>query len=276
VTPVVIRDARDAEHEAVAALFLELETREPPPGRERYLSELLEGTLVAELDGRVAGYLYAQVLADAGYVRHVATAPWARRRGVARELFRSVKRRFRAAACATVRLNVKPDNHAAVALYRGEGLAPAYRSRVMRFALTAIPGAPREGVVGGLLDPRRDAEAEGIFELPRGQLGAARALGRRIVGLLRPEPGGALPTIAGVACFDPAFPGAFPFRVTESSLGPALLDACRAHALVDEVQLVIEDDEALGDWLAAEGAETRFDLEHFVGPLGAADDPPSP
>lgn len=269
MTSLVVRDAREADHEAVAALFLELETREPPPGRERYLSELLDGTLVAELDGRVAGYLYAQILADAGYVRHVATAPWARRRGVARALFRSAKRRFRDAACASVRLNVKPDNHAAVALYRDEGLAPAYRSRVMRFALTAIPGAPREGVVGTLLDAGRDAEAEDLFRLPRGQLRSARALGRLIVGLLRSPDDGA-PTIVGVACFDPAFPGAFPFRVTESALGPALLDACRTHALVDDLQLVIEDDEALGDWLAAEGAETRFDLEHFVGALGPA------
>lgn len=267
---LVVREARADDHEAVAALFLELETREPPPARERFLSELLGGTLVAELDGRAAGYLYAQVLADTAYVRHVATAPWARRRGVARALFRAAKRRFLEAACARVRLNVKPDNHAAIALYRGEGLAPAYRSRAMRFSLTAIPGAPREGVAGGLLDADRDAEAEDVFQLPRGQLGAARALGRRIVGLLRPEPGGASPAIVGVACFDPAFPGAFPFRVTESSLGPALLDACRAHALVDELQLVIEDDEALGDWLAAEGAETRFDLEHFIGALGPA------
>ncbi len=264
---LAVRDALEDDHEAVAALFLELETREPPPARERYLSELLGGTLVAELDGRVAGYLYAQVLAEAAYVRHVATAPWARRRGVARALFRAAKRRFHAAACESVHLNVKPDNHAAIALYRSEGLAPAYRSRAMRLALTAIPGAPREGVVGGLLDEDRDAEAEELFGLPRGQLGSARALGRRIVGLLRPDAGGE-PAIVGVASFDPTFPGAFPFRVTESALGPALLDACRAHALVDELQLVIEDDEALGDWLAAEGAETRFDLEHFVGPLG--------
>ncbi|HQY60166.1 MAG: GNAT family N-acetyltransferase [Myxococcales bacterium] len=271
MTSLVVRDAREADHEAVAALFLELETREPPPGRERYVAELLRGTQVAELDGRVAGYVYAEVLADAGYVRHVATAPWARRRGVARALFRSAKRRFREAGCASVRLNVKPDNHPAIALYRDEGLAPAYRSRVMRFSLTAIPGNPREGVVGGLLDAGRDAEAEDRFKLPRGQLTSARERGRVMVALLRPEPARATPAIVGVACFDPSFPGAFPFRVTESTLGSALLDACRMHATVDELQLVIEDDEALGDWLAAEGAETRFDLDHFVGALGPAD-----
>lgn len=264
---LLLRRADDDDHADVAQLFLELETGEPAPSRERYRSELRDGTWIAEFDGRVAGYLYAQTLDDTGYVRHVATAPWARRRGVGRALFRRATAQFREAACTTVRLNVKPENHAATALYRAEGLAPAYRSRVVRFHFTALPGAPREGVVGGLLDARRDAEAEARFALPCGQVSSARALGKVILGLLRPSASGAASDLVGVACFDPAFPGAFPFRVIESSLGPALLDACRMHALVDEVQLVIEDDEALGDWLVGEGAETRFDLEHYVGAL---------
>ncbi len=275
--PLEVRSARAEDHARVAELFLELETGETPPSRARFDRELLGGTFVAERAGRVVGYLYAQVLADSGYVRHVVCAPEARRAGVAAALVQRAKQLFRASGCATVRLNVKPENAAAIALYRREGLAPAYRSRAIRLSFAAVPGEPCAGVREGVLDPARDAEADAAFMLPAGQIAAARALGRVIVALLRDpshrEPGrdqdrhAGGGEIVGIACFDPSFPGAFPFRVKDPTLGPTLLHACRPHAIEDTVQLVLEGDDALAAWFEGEGAETRFEFDHYVGRL---------
>jgi hypothetical protein len=73
--------------------------------------------------------------------------------------------------------------------------------------------------------------------------------------------------IVGVACFDPKFPGSFPFRARTIEAAEALLDACRAHALGDAMNVVVEDDEALSTWLLARGARSTLELAHYVGAL---------
>ncbi len=137
-----------------------------------------------------------------------------------------------------VRLNVKPDNAPAIALYAREGLSARYRSRAVRFSFAAIPGEPCEGVREVVLDPSRDEEADDTFGLPKAQIGSARALGRVIVALLRDRSPAASDVakherdeVVGIACFDPTFPGAFPFRVKDPTLGPTLVHACRPHAI---------------------------------------------
>lgn len=134
---------------------------------------------VAEVDGRIAGVVHlalepaadqdalSDVLAGAvgrlralraavvfalldprhlppgsAYVDELAVAPWARGRGIGRELLRSCVREAAAAGRSRVVLMVTADNAAALALYRSEGFETVRRLRwpVARWIFHA-PGA---------------------------------------------------------------------------------------------------------------------------------------
>lgn len=271
MSTVMVRRARLEDGPVVAKLFLELGVEEVPPGPERFAKEMCARTFVAETDGEVLGYLYEQTLSDSGYVRHVVASPKARRTGIGQALFRAAKTHFRAAGCTTVRLNVKPDNHAAIALYEREGLRAAYASRSVAFTFSRIPGTKVAGVRTGLLEARDDARAEAAFGLPRGQLAQMRAMpGRVVLGAMDERTPAATDgdaPVVGVACFDPKFPGSFPFRARTLEAAEALLDACRAHALGDAMNVVVEDDEALSAWLLSRGARSTLEIVHYVGAL---------
>jgi len=257
-----VRPARPDDHAVVAALFLELETGDPPLTAERFTNELCPSTLVAERDGEVIAYLFTQSMRDTLYVRHVATARSARRSGAAKALFAATKAAARARGATQICLNVKPENTPAIALYEREGMAYRYASEAHRFSWAKVPGHTIAGVTSAVLEPRFDAELEARFALPAGQIASTRAIATRvIVGLFQGE------GPVGLACFDPKFPGAFPVRVAAPALFPALLDACRAHAIQDEMNMVIEDAPALSAWLAAAGAPSRMSFVHYAGPL---------
>lgn len=275
MSTVTVRRARLEDGPIVAKLFLELGVEEVPPGPERFAQEMCARTFVAEVDGEVLGYLYEQTLSDSGYVRHVVASPKARRSGIGGALFRAAKLHFRASGCTSVRLNVKPDNHAAIALYEREGLRAAYASRSVAFTFTRIPGAKIQGLRPCVLEPSDDARTEATFSLPRGQIAQMRGMpGRLVLGVLdeRERPtsdsvaASELPVV-GVACFDPNFPGSFPFRARSLEAAEALLDACRTHALGDAMNVVVEDDDALSTWLLSQGARSTLEIVHYVGAL---------
>jgi hypothetical protein len=98
-----------------------------------------------------------------------------------------------------------------------------------------------------------------------GRLRIIRARGNRVIVQLR-NPGGAP---VGLACFDPAFPGAFPFAAARPGLAAPLLRAIAPHARPGDtsLQVVVERDDALVDALRAAGAEIRMRLVHYIGPL---------
>ena len=75
----------------------------------------------------------------------------------------------------------------------------------------------------------------------------------------------------GAAGFDPAFPGATPFRVADSGAARALLDALRPHARPADPHLfvVVEGDVALEAALAAAGATETMRVIAMVGTLPA-------
>lgn len=264
-----LRAARPDEHAAFTRLFPMLGTTDPVPGPERWAQDISAHTFFAErADGLVVGYLYGQPLSSLGYIRHLVVAPEARGEGLGRALMLAAGRSFRERGCERWCLNVKVDNHAALGLYRSLRMSEAYRSTalVLRWdAVAALPPSPATDA-GCALDAADDAAVERAFDLPEGQLAFARAQpGRVLVGL---RDGGRW---VGAACFDPAFPGAFPFRVADPTWARALLEALRPHALPGQpgVRAVIDDGEAVVAALTAAGATVTMRLLHLEGVLPA-------
>ncbi len=81
--------------------------------------------------------------------------------------------------------------------------------------------------------------------------------------------------VVGLASFDPAFPGAFPFSAADLRTAAALLAALEPHRQTfsdgswreHSLQLVIERNEALADAMVERGAEPVFRILHLSGPL---------
>jgi len=264
---VTLRAARVDEHAAFARLFPMLATDDPVPDRDRWEQDIHAHTLFAERDdGAVVAYLYGQPLSTLGYIRHLVVAPEARGAGLGRALMLAAGVSFRGRGCDRWCLNVKPDNDAAVGLYRSLGMTEAYRSTALTVAWTtaaALPPSPATDAAHPL-DAADDSLVERTFDLPEGQLAFARAQpGRVLVGLRD----GA--RWVGAACFDPAFQSAFPFRVADATRARALLEAMRPHASAGStgVRVVVDDGDAVVEALTAAGAVVTMRLLHLEGEL---------
>lgn len=258
-----LRAARDDDYEIFTHLFRELAVPDPTPSRERWRDEMAPHAAVAVEHGVVVGYCYVQIFTDVGYVRHLVVSPTVRRGGVGRALMADARRRFVEAGCTRWCLNVKPDNEPALALYRGLGLTLQRASATIRLAWRHVPRLPTTVAVA-VFDDLRDDAVERRFDLPRGQLAASRALpGRMLVTLLEGE------AIVGFASFDPAFPGAFPFRVATAVHARPLLEALKEHAAPDDdwVSVVVDDGPLVQQTLLAAGGEVRVQILHLAGPL---------
>ena len=73
--------------------------------------------------------------------------------------------------------------------------------------------------------PEDDQAIEQLFSLSPGQLAGLRKSNRILLTLVEQT------GVAALSAYDPAYPGAFPFRVKEPGLARALLEAMRPHAL---------------------------------------------
>jgi GNAT superfamily N-acetyltransferase len=272
-----VRPATPADYELFARIFVELKVDDPTPSREIWQKEIEPTTLVVEDEaGRGAGYIFVQVLAGLGYVRHIVIDPARRGRGYGKALMLAVAKRLRAEGCAQWCLNVKPDNAVALALYQGLGMAPQYHSTAFRFEWSLISRLPTAADVGVRpVVPEDDAALEGMFGLAAGMLAHARAQeGRVICAVVDRARGDAL---AGVAIFVPAFPGASPFRVSRPELAANLLAGLRPHALpsLSHMQVVVENDAELTRLLVERGAIVRFEMVHMKGVVPEAAEPPA-
>lgn len=258
-----IRDATVADYDAYTRLLPELGTGDPVPSRERFAA-LCDRAMVATDEGVVAGYALFEVMAEVGYVRNLVSDPARRRQGIGVALMEAMRARFLARGARTWCLNVKPNNHAAIALYRRCGLAPAYRSYMLRVPRSAPAAAPVAELVLAPITPDEDAAVESVTGLLPGQLASARAKPGRMLLQVRHRG-----VVVGAAVFDPAFPGAFPFRLRDASLGPATVETLRALAPPgsQHVQVGVEDHDALRDILLAAGAQVHIEILHMRGPL---------
>lgn len=258
---LTIRPATEADLPLYVRLLPELHVDDPVPSVERWRTEMQPAMLIAERNGVGLGFCWFQRLEGSGYVRQVVSAPEARRLGVGRALLLEVARQLQAANCTSWRLNVKPENTAAIGLYASLGFRREYASTSLGIpwgVLTQLPPSP--GRVR-TLEPADDAKVEEEFELPSGQLANAREA-RRVM-LLAVD---ASDTPRGLALFNPSYPGAFPFRVKDLAYTRALLEAMQRHtpASAPQVGVVSEKDEALVTQLRSAGAVLRMVFDHYV------------
>lgn len=270
-----LRAAEDRDYPAFARLFPDLGTDDPVPSEERWRARIAPQATVATLGAEVVGYLYAELLDGAGYVRNLVVDPRVRGRGIGRALMGAAAAAMRGAGARTWRLNVAPENLPAVALYRGLGMEIVHAS----VALT-LPWAGVSRLAGPVADagahalevaPITAAEGpriEARFGLPSGQLAALAAVAsvhlRRLRAVDDPDD-----LSLGFAAFDVDFPGVFPFRVARAGLARPLLAGLRGLARPADAALgvVVEGDEALAAALVAAGASVRLRFVHMVGDL---------
>jgi GNAT superfamily N-acetyltransferase len=264
------RGAVPGDYDLFARLVLELATGDPVPEAGRWQETLMPTTLFFEEEGQVVAYAWATTLADVGYVRHVVVDPAHRGHGHGRVVMDTLAEHFRRAGCTRWVLNVKPDNLPAIRLYRSVGMRDVYLSTALRLEWSVVDRLPRpaRAVTGRPADPAEDDALEAAFRLPKSTLATSRSYaGRVIVRLV--DPAAADEARVGVASFDVEFPGAFPFRVADPTLGRSLLEAMRPHALPkhSNVGVVVEDDAALARLLIEHGAEVRLEIVHYEGEL---------
>ena len=259
----MIRDARAGDYEAFVRLSRELATDDPVPTPAAWAASLMPGMTVFERDGEVVGYAAVRWLPAAAHVMNLAVAPEARRTGVARALMEDVRERVRGNGLREWHLNVKVGNVAARALYESFAMTPIYPSAFTRLPWAAVAALPSEPAAFSHVQPGEDGELEARFGLLGGRLAANRARGGRVIGKLRDGAGAPL----GVASFDPAHPGAFPFCVARPALARPLLEGLAPHARPGDAYLgvAVENDEALVDVLVAAGAEVRMRILHYRG-----------
>ncbi len=250
----MIRAANEADHATYARLFRELGTDDAIWDEARFRREMMPTTLVAD----DLGYAFFVVIGDSAHVSHIAVAPEARRRGIAKALMNAVAERAREAGCKTWRLNVKTSNTPAIALYEGLGLSRALESCALRVEWSVVP----EGASAGrLIEPAEDERVERALGMLSGQLAQGRAVHRLPILVERGE-------AIAAAVFDPSFPGASVFRAP-TELAVDLLRAMRAHALpsFDFATVKIEDQPETLQALIDLGARVRFRMFHMAGTL---------
>ena len=263
-----IRPANATDYGTFVRLFPELAVEDPILEEKRFVVELVPTTIVAEDEGGSAvGYAYFHIMRDVAYVRHIVTAPEARRRGVGRALMQVIADRARHEHCTTWCLNVKPENRAAVALYERMGMSRAFESRALKIAWSNVENHcvhPATNAVARMISSEDDTHVELATQLIAGQLATARATGDRVLLML--EEGN---DVVGAAIFHPHFPGAYPFRVTRSELALPFLLSIRPHARATDtlVNVMIEGQPNVAAALVAAGAVVHMEVVHMNGPL---------
>lgn len=264
---VTVRDASSVDAALYRTLWPELGLDDPPV-TDAQAAAAVPRMLVAELDGRPAGVAVCDVEGTVGFLRQIMVASTARRCGVGTALLNAVRARLCAHGAQALRLNVKRDNDAAIALYERVGFAVDFSSAALRVSdrvRIALPGSETPLAVYPP-SPLEEGLLEAQFFIPSGQLAWFREQGDlvravRVAGM-NGEP-------LGVMRFSPRFPGAFPFRATSPAAARALLGEAEQRRVdpTAAIGLVVERDTALIDRLLEAGATLRFWMVQMVAPL---------
>lgn len=261
-----VRKAHAGDYAAFARLFPELGIDDPIPDAGVFEREMMATTLMAELDGHVVGLASYQVLSGTGHLRIIITAKDVRRKGVGRMLMRAVQQGLCEVGCGAWMLNVLPTNAPAIALYERMGLERVLEAKALRIPWSAVETMPVVSAVLRPIAPDDDARIEAELEIPSGLLALRRSQPWRILRMIDE---GDRPVAA--CAFDPAFPGAHPFRAVRVDLAIALLRALSPHARPADtfLNVAIEGQEDLAQALVAHGASVRFAMLQMRGAIDA-------
>ena len=138
---ITVRHARPSDHATYVRLFPELGVDDAIFDEARFVREMMPTTVVAEGDG----YAYFVVIGETTHISQIVVAPHARRAGVGRALMLEIAQRARDARCTTWRLNVRPENAPALALYEGLGMSRMFESCALRVEWSTLEEGPNEG-----------------------------------------------------------------------------------------------------------------------------------
>lgn len=259
----VIRPARTTDYDAFARLYRDLGLAQAAPARERWMAELLPGTLIDDRDGQVDGYVQFHTLGRVGYVRQLVVAPPVRGRRRGAELMLHAAAALRAAGVREWHLNVTTENLPAIRLYEQLGLRAEHRSSAVRFPWSRLAELPCARATALPVSPIEDDEIERTLGLIAGQIAMARRRPNHVLRQLRADDCAAV----GFAALDPELPAARIFRVSAPAHAGTLLAALRPHVTNEEIALVIDDDDALTDLLVTHSAIVKLRLLHYSGTL---------
>lgn len=268
-----IERATSADYSLFRTLFEELHTGDPGTPVATFERDIVPNMWIMRDESSAAlGYVFGQVFGAACYVRHLVTSPVARRKGVARALLQIIAEDARCKGADSIELNVKLDNDAAIALYRGSGMAPVYETSVLHLRWKDVPELDR-GPPPARVAASEAHEVEARFQLPSGLIAGHAASGEHVVCATR-DAGG---SVSGVASFMPTFPGIFPLRATNVEDGWRLIAAMSPLAIEIRdaerpwrqhgVQVAVEDAREVAASLEQHGARTVFRIVHMRGPL---------
>lgn len=264
-----LRPARADDYPAFRELFGELGTGDPTPTRETWEIDLVPDTIVADSKDGLLGYVFFHAYPALGFVRNLVVHPRHRGLGLGATLLDAARERLRARGVRRWALNVKPNNHVALALYRRAGLSPTHDAEVLRADWGIRERLPHEPVEARAIgnDPAETRHIERTLGLFEGELsGPAERTGNHAVVLTSREDA---TQILGTAVFAPAFPGVRPLRLERPTLAGPLLDALAPHRDPAKpwVQLVIEDDARLATSLKSAGAIKHLDVVRYAGEI---------
>ena len=100
----------------------------PDPWSEGLLARKMEDPstifCVAEHEGQIKGYAILQLIHPEAELINIAVAPSHRRGGIGRALLEDILHKAAAKQITSIHLEVRENNHAAIALYRTRGFRP--------------------------------------------------------------------------------------------------------------------------------------------------------
>lgn len=252
---IALREATAKDLPRIAELYRELQVDGPPPGLPPIAgSYRLRVAVDTELS--LVGYSYAEHDKASNipvFLRHLVTAPEARGRGVARPLLED------AAGGRAIQLNTDREGPNG-AFYEHLGFKESGISEALRIDFRDVDAMPVYACNTGLLSADKLIPFSDAFALPVARVTPSRPP-QLPIGAWDDDG-----TPLGVALFDRAFPGCFPFRVARPAIATAFLREVERHSVEKHISLMVEDDEPTAGFLKAFGAESRIRLRRYWRP----------
>jgi GNAT superfamily N-acetyltransferase len=264
-----LRPGRREDYADFARLFGELGVEEPPPPVALWEADLAQRSFFVDGSQGPRAYALTDVLGETGYVVNLVVARGERRRGLGREVMRALAAYFRHRGCRQWMLNVKPDNVAAVALYRGLGMERGLLDTTLhltRAQVEALPAAPAGLEVVRVKEEAELARLTETWGLVPGKLARYATLpGHQLWRLTHREASGAEPL--GMMDVRAAAGVLFPFFAAAPGHARALLEAgLRELGGVESLRVVVASPE-LESALRAGGATVGLVTLRMQGPL---------